>query len=81
MDRFILALVALSLGGCTAYQVRYETPSTIALWHDPVRSSQAVVQAAAQTHCGKVGKNAVPVSSTGGAWEGIVTTFECRPRE
>jgi hypothetical protein len=78
MKRSMLVLVALALGGCAGYQVRYETPTSIALWHDPVRSNQAVVQAAAQAHCSKFGKEAVPVNSTGGAWEGITTTFECR---
>lgn len=80
MRTIVLALAVLALAGCNTYQVRYENPSTIALWHDPARSSQAVVQAAAQKHCDKFGKEAVPVSSTGGVWDGITTSFECRPR-
>ena len=78
MKRLVVVAMAVVLSGCAGHAVRFETPDSIATWHDPVRSNQAAVQAIAQTHCAKFGKNAVPVSSTGGAWEGITTTFECR---
>src|SRR5262245_28974362 len=69
----------LMVAGCSGYQVRYETPTSIAVWHDPVRSSQATAQAVAQAHCDKFGRNAVPVASSGGVLDGITTSFDCRP--
>lgn len=79
-----LAIVA-SVSGCLAvwgatYKVRYQTETAIGIDFDPSVTTLGNVQAVAQEHCGRYGKDAVLRTKDTNSWGVRSAEFSCRIR-
>jgi hypothetical protein len=74
--------MTLLVGGCGAgYVEEFKNSSSITYWFDPARQSLGAVQARAQDHCDKYGKDAIINTQRGDAFSGISISFLCRKRD
>lgn len=62
------------------YQVEFQNENSITYWYDPARQNMGSVQALAQQHCGRTGRDALPQMSTGDNFSGVSISFVCTPR-
>jgi hypothetical protein len=77
--------MAASVSGCLAvwgstYKVRYEGETAIGIDYDPLVTTFGNVEAVAQEHCGRYGKDAVLRTKDTNAWGVRSAQFSCRAR-
>ncbi|MDQ7248174.1 hypothetical protein [Dongia sedimenti] len=77
--------MAASVSGCLAvwgstYKVRYESETAIGIDFDPAVTTLGNVQAVAQEHCSRYGKDAILRTKDTNSWGVRSIQFSCRAR-
>jgi hypothetical protein len=77
--------MAVSVSGCLAvwgatYKVRHQSETAIGIDFDPSVTTLGNVQAVAQEHCGRYGKDAVAQTKDTNGWGVRSIQFSCRAR-